>query len=67
MRAGSLPRGKAEERMMQVMTREIPGSKYKVHRPSQLIMSIYLEEGRQTYNQMTRPAAITPTFPRLED
>jgi len=30
--------------MMQVMTREIPGSKYKVHRPSQLIMSACSEE-----------------------
>jgi hypothetical protein len=42
---GSLPRGKAEERMMQVMTREIPGSKYKVHRPSQLRISGHLLTG----------------------
>jgi len=36
----SLPRGMAEERMIQVMTREIPGSKYNVHRPSQLAISM---------------------------
>jgi hypothetical protein len=30
---------------MQVMTREIPGSKYKVHRPSQLRISGHLLAG----------------------
>jgi len=51
IRAQSLPRGKAEERMMQVMTREIPGSKYRVHRPSQLRISGHL---------LTRTADLQP-------
>jgi hypothetical protein len=46
------PSGNAEEKMIQVMKSDTPGSKYSVHLPSK--------------NQMTRPAAITPTFPRLD-
>lgn len=47
----NIPSGRAEEKMMQVMKSDTPGSKYNVHLPSK--------------NQMTRPAEMTPTFPSL--
>jgi len=53
---------------MTVMRRETPGSKYRVHRPWQLrlVNDHDLSWKADTYNQMTRPAVMTPTLPRLQ-
>jgi hypothetical protein len=57
--------GIAELKMMHVMSSDTAGSKRSVQLPWKLALE-GLHGDSSTYNQMTRPAEMTPTFPRLE-